>query len=157
MKPMFSNFTIAIKIDCLFLAIFQSFYWLVSFIFDKLAPPPRIYVSKDALNHFLVHTSAKKDSLRSAKNVLFSLFAFWSTGQWGGGGYSSPPWLRYWNKQWLLPYKATFTLDCAFWSVLQLRKNYSTLIIWSAYSAIRHHSWYNLGWQRYDNILVLSL
>ena len=27
-----------IKFDCLFLAIFQSFYWFVSFIFDKLAP-----------------------------------------------------------------------------------------------------------------------
>ena len=26
------------QLDCLFLAIFQSFYWFVSFIFDKLTP-----------------------------------------------------------------------------------------------------------------------
>ena len=33
-----------------------------------------MYVSKDALNHFLVHSSAKS-SLRRAKNVLFVLFS----------------------------------------------------------------------------------
>ena len=38
MKSMFSIFTIAIKFDCLFLAIFQSFYWFVGFVFEKLAP-----------------------------------------------------------------------------------------------------------------------
>ena len=32
-----------------------------------------MYVSKDALNHFLVHSSAKKNSLRRDKNVAFSL------------------------------------------------------------------------------------
>ena len=37
MTPMFSIFTLAIKFDCLFLAIFKSFYLFVSFIFDKLA------------------------------------------------------------------------------------------------------------------------
>ena len=40
MTPMFSIFTLAIKFDCLFLAIFQSFHVFVNFIFDKLAPPP---------------------------------------------------------------------------------------------------------------------
>ena len=39
MKPMFSIFTLAIKFDCLFLAILQSFHWFVGFIFDKLASP----------------------------------------------------------------------------------------------------------------------
>ena len=39
MTPMLSIFTLAIKFDCLFLAIFQSFRVFFSFIFDKLAPP----------------------------------------------------------------------------------------------------------------------
>ena len=73
MKPMFSVFTLAIKFDCLFLAIFWSLHWFVSFIFDKLVPPPKIYVSKDSLNHVFVHSSAKT-SLRRAKNVVFFLF-----------------------------------------------------------------------------------
>ena len=40
LTPMFSIFTLAIKFDCLFLTIFQSFHLFVGFIFDKLAPPP---------------------------------------------------------------------------------------------------------------------
>ena len=56
--PMFSIFTHALKFDCLFLTIFQSFHLLVSFIFDKLPPLPWINVSKDLLNHYLVHFSA---------------------------------------------------------------------------------------------------
>ena len=28
----------AIKVDCLVLAIFKSFYWFESYIFDKLVP-----------------------------------------------------------------------------------------------------------------------
>ena len=84
MKPLFSIFTLAIKFDCIFLAIFQSFHELVSFIFDKLALPNILYVSKDALNHFLVHSSAKS-SLRSAKNVVFSYSPYWSLGQRGEG------------------------------------------------------------------------
>ena len=39
-------------------------------IFDKLAP---LYVSKDALDHLLVH-SRSKHCLRKAKNLVFSLF-----------------------------------------------------------------------------------
>ena len=38
MTPMFSIFTLAIKFDCLVLAIFQSFHLIVSF------PPPLEYV-----------------------------------------------------------------------------------------------------------------
>ena len=72
-KPLFGIFTLAIKFDCIFMGIFQSFHSFVTFVFDKLAPPPRIYVSKDALDHFLVHSSTK-NSLRRAKNVVFSLF-----------------------------------------------------------------------------------
>ena len=40
MIPTFSIFTLAIKFDCLFLAIFQSFHLFMSCIFDKFAPPP---------------------------------------------------------------------------------------------------------------------
>ena len=39
-KPMFGIFTLAIKFDCLFLGIFQSFYWFVALIFDEFTPPP---------------------------------------------------------------------------------------------------------------------
>ena len=46
MKPMFSIFTLAIKFDCLFLAIFQSFHWFVGFIFEKLAPHPKFMFQK---------------------------------------------------------------------------------------------------------------
>ena len=70
MTPMFSIFALAIKFDCLFLTNFQSFHLFVSFVFDKLAPPPWIYVSKDALNHYLVHSSVY-NSLKSAKNAMF--------------------------------------------------------------------------------------
>ena len=37
---MFSIFTLAIEFDCLVLAIFQSFYLIVIFNFDKLSPTP---------------------------------------------------------------------------------------------------------------------
>ena len=41
---MFGVFTLAIKFDCLFLGIFKSFHWLVTLIFDELAPPPSEYM-----------------------------------------------------------------------------------------------------------------
>ena len=44
MTPMFSIFTLAIKFDCLVLVIFQSFYIVMSFIFDKLAPSTLEYM-----------------------------------------------------------------------------------------------------------------
>ena len=46
MTPMFSIFTLAIKSDCLFLVIFQSFYVFVSFSFDKSAPFPKYMFQK---------------------------------------------------------------------------------------------------------------
>ena len=45
---MFSIFTQAIKFDCLFLVIFQSFHVFVSFIFDKLAPYPSEHMFQSA-------------------------------------------------------------------------------------------------------------
>ena len=46
MTPMFSIFTLAIKFDCVFLTIFQSFYLFIIFILDKLAPPPKYIFQK---------------------------------------------------------------------------------------------------------------
>ena len=46
MTPMFSIFILAIKFDCLFLTIFQSFHLFVGFIFDKLAPSPEFMFRK---------------------------------------------------------------------------------------------------------------
>ena len=62
-------------------------------------PPPQMNVSNYALNHFLVWSSAK-ESLRSAKNVVFFLFCI-LVGRPMGGVIASPPrpppWLRYWS------------------------------------------------------------
>ena len=43
MTPIFSIFTLAIKFDSLFLAMFQSFRLFVISIFDKLASPEYIF------------------------------------------------------------------------------------------------------------------
>ena len=69
---MFSNCTVAIKFDCVFLTIFQSFYLFVSFIFNFIYNL-FLFVLKDDLNHYLVHASAF-NGLKSAKNVVFSSF-----------------------------------------------------------------------------------
>ena len=45
---MFNIFTLENKFDWLFFAIFKSFDWFLSFIFDKLTPLPWIYISKIA-------------------------------------------------------------------------------------------------------------
>ena len=71
MKLMFSVFQQAIKFDCLFLAIFQSFFLIYEFYFWPIRPPSLINVSKYALNRFLILSSAK-NSLKSAKNVEFT-------------------------------------------------------------------------------------
>ena len=91
MTPMFSIFTLAIKFDCVFLTIFQSFYLFVTFIFNKLASPLNIqYVSKDVLNHYLVHSSAF-NGLKSAKNVVFFSFCILVDMPMGGGGGAVAP------------------------------------------------------------------
>ena len=83
------------------------------FIFDKLAPL-RIYVSKDALNHFLVPSSAKKNILRSAKNVVFFLLCILVNKAIGReGAVASLPGHATEKHKYCCPY-ATFTLDCAF-------------------------------------------
>ena len=46
MTTMFSIFTLAIKFDCVFLTIIQSFHLFVSFIFNKLAPSPKYMFQK---------------------------------------------------------------------------------------------------------------
>ena len=46
MTSMLSIFTLAIKFDCLFFTIFQSFHLFVSFAFGKLAPPPEYMFQK---------------------------------------------------------------------------------------------------------------
>ena len=89
MKPMFSNFILAIKFDCLFWAIFQSFHLFVSFIFDKLPPPLSIICFKRCLKS-LKSIPVQKNSLRSAKNVVFSLFCILVDRPMGRGCYTSP-------------------------------------------------------------------
>ena len=43
---MFDVFTLAMKFDCLFLGIFQSFHKFVTLIFDKVAAPLNICLKK---------------------------------------------------------------------------------------------------------------
>ena len=88
---MFSNFTLAIKFDCVFLTIFQSFHLFVSFIFSKLAPPLNtVYVSKGVLNHYLVQCNAF-NSLKSAKNVVFFSFCILVDMPMGQGAIAPAP------------------------------------------------------------------
>ena len=44
-----------------------------------------MYVSNDALNHFLVNSNAKKNSLKRAKNEVVSLFCILVDRSMGGG------------------------------------------------------------------------
>ena len=85
---MFGVFTLAIRFDCLFLGNFSKFSLICDFNFWQLAP--RIYVSNNALNHFLVNSSAKKNSLKRAKNVVFSLFCILIDRSMGGVGAIAP-------------------------------------------------------------------
>ena len=55
---MFSIFTLPIKFDFEFLAIFQSFHVFVSFVFGKLAPSPEYMFQKMFLITILIHSSA---------------------------------------------------------------------------------------------------
>ena len=84
MTLMFSIFALAIKFDCVFLTIFQSFYLIVSFICNKLAPLNIVYVSKDVSNHYLVHSNTF-NGLKRAKNVMFFSFCILVDMSMGGG------------------------------------------------------------------------
>ena len=66
---------------------FQSFHWFVTLIFDNY---PWIYVSNDALNHFLANSSAK-NSLKRALNVVFFLFCILVDRPIGGSYSPLPP------------------------------------------------------------------
>ena len=70
---MFSVFILAIKFDCLFLGIFQSFHCFVTLIFDKLDPLTINLCLKRCFKS-LFCPFLRKDSLGRAKNVVFSLF-----------------------------------------------------------------------------------
>ena len=63
MTPMFGILTLAMKFDCLFLAIFQSFLVFVSFIFNKLALPQIFF--KRFLNHYFNPFQCIKQSQKS--------------------------------------------------------------------------------------------
>ena len=81
-KPMFKIFTPTIKFDCLFLAIFQSFYRFVSFIFDKFAPSPNTCF-KGCFKSRFGPFQCKKTVSKVLKTWYFHYSAFWSTGQLG--------------------------------------------------------------------------
>ena len=53
-----------------------------------------MYISKDVLNHYLVHSSAFNCLKSDKKRSVFFILHFGRHAD-GGGGYSSP-WLRYW-------------------------------------------------------------
>ena len=58
-KPMFDIFALAMKFDLFIFGQFSKLLLIFDFNFWQ-SSPPWIYVSKDALNHFLVHSNAKK-------------------------------------------------------------------------------------------------
>ena len=91
MKPMLSIFTPAIKFDCLFLAIFKNFYWFVSFIFDKIAFHLNICFKRCFKSLFSPFQCNKKNSLRSAENVIFSFFCILVDRPIGGYYAPCPP------------------------------------------------------------------
>ena len=93
MTPMFSLFALAIKFDCLFLNIFQSFYLFVSSIFDKLAPPPLNICFKKCFKSLFSPLQCIKQFIVfvESKNVVFFSFCILVDMPMGGRGYSPPP------------------------------------------------------------------
>ena len=89
MTPMFSIFTPAIKFDCLFLTIYQSFHLFVGFIFVKLAPPPLDICFKRCFKSLSSLLQCTKQS-QSAKNVVFFRFCILVNMSMGGGGAIAP-------------------------------------------------------------------
>ena len=82
-----------------FLPCFKVFSDM-SVLFLKNLPPFEISVSKEVLNDFWVHFSAK-DSRRSANYVVFFLFAFWSIVERGAAAPSLyPSYATDWGKSW---------------------------------------------------------
>ena len=89
---MTSIFTLAIKFDCLFLTIFQSFHLFFSFIFDKLAFPPE-YMFQRCFKSLFSPLQCIKQSQKCYKRSIFLILLFGRLAN--GGSYSPPPWLRY--------------------------------------------------------------
>ena len=82
MKPMFCNFIHAIKFDCLFFIIFQSFHSFVSFIFDKLTPNLNICF-RICFKLLFSPFRCKKAVSEVLKTRLFPYSAFWLTANEG--------------------------------------------------------------------------
>ena len=84
MTSMFSIYTLAIKFDCSFLVIFQSFYLFFSFIFDKLGLPLLNIRCKSCFKSLFSFFQCMKPS-QSAKNVVFFFYSvcLWT---WTMGG-----------------------------------------------------------------------
>ena len=74
MKPMFSNFTLVI-------VYFWAFFEVLSLFFDKLAP---LNICFKRCFKSLFSPFQCKNSLSSAKNVIFSLFCILVDRPWGG-------------------------------------------------------------------------
>ena len=70
--------------------VLGHFFLIYELHFLQINPSTLNKRFKICVKSFLVYYRAK-DSLKSAKNVIF-----WSAGQWGGGATSL--WLRYWLK-----------------------------------------------------------
>ena len=87
---MFSIFTLAIKFDCLFLTIFQSFHLFVGFIFDKLAPPLNICF-KRCFKSLFSPLQCVKQSQKCLKRSVFPILHFGRHGNRGGGATVPPP------------------------------------------------------------------
>ena len=80
---MFGIFTLAIRFDCLFSGIFSKFSLICDFNFWQLAPPLNIcfkWCFKSLFSQF----QRKKNSLKRAKNVIFSLFCILVDRSMGG-------------------------------------------------------------------------
>ena len=90
MTPLFSIFTLAIKFDCLFLSIFQSFYLFVSSIFDKLTPPPPLHICFKKYFKSLFSPLQCIKLFVESKNVVFFSFCILVDMPEMGGGYSPP-------------------------------------------------------------------
>ena len=88
MTPMFSIFTL----DQIWLLIsyhLSKVSFICWFYFWQISPPPLNICFKRCFKSLFSPLQCIKQSW-SAKNVVFSHTAFWSTCQWGGGGYSPP-------------------------------------------------------------------
>ena len=85
MKPLLSIFQYAIKFKYRFLAMIQFSFWFMSFIFDKIAPPPK-WTFQNMLWIIFLSLFSAKNSLRRAKTWYFLILHFVRQ-----AGYSPPP------------------------------------------------------------------